>query len=165
MVAQEFAVTWPERVEKLVLMCTSAGGDAGSSYPLHELGNLPTNERAQKITELTDTRFTPEWLASHPRDARMMTLRAEQAAVPKSEEVLRGERLQLQARIGHDVADRLHLITAPRLSQRDDLTASHLLLIHKKSHRVSHLLNYASMKAVICLLLKIPMPLQISVSS
>jgi 3-oxoadipate enol-lactonase len=85
MVAQEFAVTWPERVEKLVLMCTSAGGDAGSSYPLHELGNLPTNERAQKITELTDTRFTPEWLASHPRDARMMTLRAEQAAVPKSE--------------------------------------------------------------------------------
>jgi 3-oxoadipate enol-lactonase len=115
MVAQEFAVTWPERVEKLVLMCTSAGGDAGSSYPLHELGNLPTDERAQKITELTDTRFTPEWLASHPRDARMVSMRAEQAAVPKSEEVLRGERLQLQARIGHDVADRLHLVTAPTL--------------------------------------------------
>ena len=29
MVAQEFAVTWPERVERLVLLCTSAGGDAG----------------------------------------------------------------------------------------------------------------------------------------
>lgn len=115
MVAQEFAVTWPERVEKLVLMCTSAGGEAGSSYPLHELGFLPVDERNRRIVELTDSRFTPEWLASHPRDARMMSMRAEQAAIPKGEEVLRGERLQLQARIGHDVAQRLHRITAPTL--------------------------------------------------
>jgi 3-oxoadipate enol-lactonase len=115
MVAQEFAVTWPERVEKLVLMCTSAGGEAGSSYPLHELGSLSVDERNKRITELTDTRFTPEWLASHPRDARLMSMRAEQSAIPKSEEVLRGERLQLQARIGHNVADRLHRITAPTL--------------------------------------------------
>jgi 3-oxoadipate enol-lactonase len=115
MVAQEFAATWPERVEKLVLMCTSAGGEAGSSYPLHELGSLSVDERNKRITELTDTRFTPEWLATHPRDARMMSMRAEQAAIPKSDEVLRGERLQLRARIGHNVADRLHRITAPTL--------------------------------------------------
>ena len=115
MVAQEFAATWPDRVEKLVVMCTSAGGEAGSSYPLHELGSLPVDERNRRIVELTDSRFTPEWLASHPRDARMMSMRAEQAAVPKGKEVLRGERLQLQARIGHDVADRLHRITAPTL--------------------------------------------------
>jgi pimeloyl-ACP methyl ester carboxylesterase len=115
MVAQEFAATWPDRVEKLVVMCTSAGGDAGSSYPLHELGSLPVDERNRRIIELTDSRFTPEWLASHSRDARMMSMRAEQAAIPKSDEVLRGERLQLQARIGHDVADRLRRITAPTL--------------------------------------------------
>jgi len=115
MVAQEFAVTWPERVEKLVLLCTSAGGEAGSSYPLHELGSLSVDERNRRIAELTDSRFTPEWLATHPKDARMMSMRAEQAAIPKSEEVLRGERLQLHARIGHDVADRLHKITAPTL--------------------------------------------------
>jgi pimeloyl-ACP methyl ester carboxylesterase len=115
MVAQEFAATWPDRVEKLVLMCTSAGGDAGSSYPLHELGSLPVDERNRRIIGLTDSRFTPEWLASHPRDARMMSMRAEQAAIPKSDEVLRGERLQLQARIGHDVGDRLRRITAPTL--------------------------------------------------
>ncbi len=113
MVAQEFSVSYPQRVEKLVLLCTSAGGGAGSSYPLHELGSLPVDERAARITTLTDNRFTPEWLASHPDDAAMLRMRNEQAAVPKSKETVKGEVLQLGARIGHDVADRLHLVTAP----------------------------------------------------
>ena len=113
MVAQEFAVSYPQRVERLVLMCTSAGGEAGSSYPLHELGTLEPSERAQRVTELTDSRWTPEWLATHPSDAAMVAMRAEQAAVPKSRDTLRGEYLQLQARIGHDVSDRLHRVTAP----------------------------------------------------
>jgi 3-oxoadipate enol-lactonase len=113
MVAQEFAVSYPQRVEKLVLLCTSAGGDAGSSYPLHELGALPADERAARITTLTDTRFTPEWLATHPDDAAMVTMRNEQAAIPKSKETIRGEMLQLGARISHDVSNRLHRITAP----------------------------------------------------
>jgi 3-oxoadipate enol-lactonase len=113
MVAQEFAVSYPQRVEKLVLLCTSAGGDAGASYPLHELGALPADERAVRITTLTDTRFTPEWLATHPDDAAMVAMRNEQAAVPKSKDTIKGEMLQLGARIGHDVSDRLHLVTAP----------------------------------------------------
>jgi pimeloyl-ACP methyl ester carboxylesterase len=113
MVAQEFAVSYPQRVEKLVLLCTSAGGDAGSSYPLHELGVLPADQRAARITTLTDTRFTPEWLATHPDDAAMVTMRNEQAAISKSKETIQGEMLQLGARINHDVSDRLHLVTAP----------------------------------------------------
>jgi pimeloyl-ACP methyl ester carboxylesterase len=113
MVAQEFAVSYPQRVEKLVLLCTSAGGDAGSSYPLHELGALTPEERASKITTLTDSRWTPEWLASHPEDAAIVNLRNEQAGVPKSKETIKGEMLQLGARIGHNVADRLHQVTAP----------------------------------------------------
>ena len=113
MVAQEFAVSYPQRVEKLVLLCTSAGGEAGSSYPLHELGALPAEERAARITTLTDNRFTSEWLASHPDDAAMVAMRNEQAAVPKSKETMKGEMLQLGARIGHDVCDRLHRVTVP----------------------------------------------------
>jgi pimeloyl-ACP methyl ester carboxylesterase len=113
MVAQEFAVSYPQRVERLVLMCTSAGGDAGSSYPLHELGALDPDARAQRVSELTDSRWTPEWFATHPSDAAMVAMRVEQAAVPKSRDTLRGEYLQLQARIGHDVSTRLHQITAP----------------------------------------------------
>src|SRR5579871_5508746 len=71
MVAQELAVTVPERVERLALCCTSAGGVAGSSYPLHELADLPPAERAEKGIELLDTRFTPEHLASHEDDRRL----------------------------------------------------------------------------------------------
>ena len=43
MVAQEFAVTWPERVERLALICTSPGGDF-ASYPLHKLADMPPEE-------------------------------------------------------------------------------------------------------------------------
>ena len=113
MVAQEFAVSYPQRVEKLVLLCTSPGGEGGSSYPLHELGSLPADERAARITTLTDNRFTPEWLATHPDDAAMVAMRNEQAAVSKSKETIKGEILQLGARIGHDVCNRLHRVTAP----------------------------------------------------
>ena len=113
MVAQEFAVTYPHRVERLMLLCTSAGGDAGASYPLHELGSLTPEERSAKVLTLTDSRYTPEWLAEHPVDAEMARMRSEQAAIPKSKDVVRGERLQLVARISHDVADRLHNVSAP----------------------------------------------------
>ena len=111
MVAQEFAVTFPTRIERLALLCTSTGGAGGSSYPLHELGALSVEERTAKMMTLSDTRFTPEWLASHPSDAQMMSMRNDQAV--KSDDVIRGERLQLAARIGHDVANRLHVITCP----------------------------------------------------
>ncbi len=113
MVAQEFAATFPQRVERLVLLCTSAGGEAGSSYPLHELASLTADARDARITELTDSRWTDEWLAGHPLDAAIVAMRRSQAGVVKSAETLRGERLQLQARIGHDVAGRLGSITAP----------------------------------------------------
>ncbi len=37
MVAMELAVSYPKRVERLALLCTSSGGRGGSSFPLHEL--------------------------------------------------------------------------------------------------------------------------------
>ena len=115
MVAQEFAVTYPQRVERLVLLCTSAGGDAGSSYPLHELATLAADQRAQRISVLTDSRWTPEWLEHHPNDAAIVAARNEQSAQPKDKRVLQGEMWQLQARIGHDVSQRLHAVVAPVL--------------------------------------------------
>ena len=45
MVAQEVAIRHPERVRRLVLACTSAGGEGGASYPLHELVDLSPEER------------------------------------------------------------------------------------------------------------------------
>lgn len=57
MVAQELAVTASDRVERLALVCTSPGGSERSSYPLHELSDLPEHERAAIAVKLLDTRF------------------------------------------------------------------------------------------------------------
>ncbi len=105
MVAQEVAVTAPERVERLALLCTSSGGAGGSSFPLHE-GPPPPH--------VIDTRFTPEWLAEHRRDRVMIDLAAKRMD-GKSYDQIRGEGMQLDARRHHDVFDRLPAIGCPTL--------------------------------------------------
>ena len=115
MVAQEFAVTHPQRVETLVLLCTSAGGDAGASYPLHENVGLDPEVRAAKMRTIFDTRFTDEFLATDKFAAAMAKMLSDREAIPKSDEVLRGEAMQLEARRHHDVASRLGNVTCPTL--------------------------------------------------
>jgi len=115
MVAQEFSVTQPARVEKLVLLCTSAGGEAGASYPLHADVDLDPAVRADKQVQIFDTRFTPEYLADDNFSASLAKMLRDREFVPKSDEVQRGERMQLEARRHHDVANRLHHITCPTL--------------------------------------------------
>jgi pimeloyl-ACP methyl ester carboxylesterase len=113
MVGQELAASFPERVERLALLCTSPGG-ALPSYPLHELASIPAADRAAAYLPLLDTRFTPEWLATHDADrglAEMISARPTE----KSPEVERGEREQLDARRRLDVLDRLDRITCPTL--------------------------------------------------
>ncbi|HUE58041.1 MAG TPA: alpha/beta hydrolase [Acidimicrobiales bacterium] len=115
MVAQEFAVVAPHRVERLVLACTSPGGTGGSSYPLHELGPLDDATRGERMITLLDTRFTPEYLANRPADQAIAAMYAARSKLEKNAERLRGEREQLLARSGHDVMDRLPKISCPTL--------------------------------------------------
>ena len=115
MVAQELAVTVPERVERLALLCTSPGGDAGSSYPLHELEQLPADERMAIALRLLDSRFTATWLADHPSDQGLVDMLVERQLAPKTDEQRRGEAAQLEARSHLDVADRLGHVTCPTL--------------------------------------------------
>ena len=115
MVAQELAVTWPQRVDRLALLCTSPGGVGGASYPLHELTQLSEPERNGMGTQLLDSRFTPEWLAAHPGDRALVEMMAARRSGTKSSDQLRGEELQLAARSRHDVCDRLQRITSPTL--------------------------------------------------
>jgi pimeloyl-ACP methyl ester carboxylesterase len=112
MVAQELAVTHPERVERLVLLSTSPGGPA-PSYPLHELDALEPEEQARVATRLLDSRFTPEWLAAHPADRGLVELLAARRTGERSEAEARGAALQMAARAGHDVVDRLVRVSAP----------------------------------------------------
>jgi pimeloyl-ACP methyl ester carboxylesterase len=115
MVAQELAVTHPERIERLVLLCTSPGGSGGASYPLHELADRPADERAEIGRTILDTRFTPEWLAEHDGDRMVAEVMAARGDVDRTADQRRGEAAQLEARRHHDVWDRLPRITCPTL--------------------------------------------------
>jgi pimeloyl-ACP methyl ester carboxylesterase len=115
MVAQEYAVTWPDRVVRLALMCTSPGGEGGASYPLDQLADLPVDERVAIGTTLLDTRFTPEFLAAHPDQQGFVDLFAAGQRQERTPEAADGARRQLEARSHHDVCARLHLITCPTL--------------------------------------------------
>jgi pimeloyl-ACP methyl ester carboxylesterase len=65
--------------------------------------------------QLLDTRFTPEWLATHDGDRGLAEMMAARRAGTKTAEQLRGEAEQFSARSRHDVCDRLGAITAPTL--------------------------------------------------
>jgi pimeloyl-ACP methyl ester carboxylesterase len=114
MVAQEFAVTWPGRVERLALLCTSPGG-AYASFPLHTVVEASPAEVAARSALLMDTRFTPEWLATHDDDRALIEMTGAALGPTSTGEVRRGELAQLDARSRFDCLDRLGAITCPTL--------------------------------------------------
>lgn len=114
MVAQELAVTVPERIERLALLSTSPGG-AFASFGLDTLADLPAAEKRSRIVQLMDQRWTPQWLAANSQDAELAAFPAPSASANESETRALGRKLQLQARKGHNVLERLHRITCPTL--------------------------------------------------
>ena len=112
MVALELAVTYPGRVGRLALLCTSPGGAGGSSYPLHELAGLDPEDAKLRRRRLMDSRFDDAWLASHPGDQALITAMESRAAGPDHPRAA-GIHEQLQARRGHDTWDRLGAISCP----------------------------------------------------
>lgn len=117
MVAQEFAVRFPERVERLVLNCTSSGGAGQPSFPLQELHDLEPEARFRRQLSLSDTRRGPDWQAAHADQfAELLEQSLQGAAIGADEPQRRdGQWRQLDARSRHDVYARLPGITAPTL--------------------------------------------------
>ena len=115
MVAQEFALRYPHRVERLVLACTSSGGAGGASYPLHELTGLSLQDWARKVVELSDARRDATWQTAHPQE--FQTLVADTLAGLKVGENEPGRtvgaRRQIEARQGHNTYDRLPTLQMP----------------------------------------------------
>jgi 3-oxoadipate enol-lactonase len=115
MVAQEFALRHPQRVERLVLACTSSGGAGGSSFPFHEQSGLTPEEAARHNLAVSDTRHDTAWQAAHPAEVQALL---EQAAANQrvgADEPGRdvGARRQLEARARHDTYDRLPALRMP----------------------------------------------------
>ena len=117
MVALEFAARFPDRVERLVLNCTSSGGTGKPSYPLHELQELEPEARLLAQITVSDTRLTADWQESHPAELKALQEQRRALAAIGADEPRRefGARAQLEARRHHDVYERLPRLTMPVL--------------------------------------------------
>ncbi len=117
MVAQHLALRRPDKVERLVLACTSSGGTGGASYPLHELSGMDVEARARFIISVSDTRQDAAWQASHADAfAAMIEQQVASAAIGNDDpNKAMGARRQLEARIDHDTFARLGEIRSPTL--------------------------------------------------
>jgi 3-oxoadipate enol-lactonase len=117
MVAQELAVRHPDLIERLVLCCTSSGGKGEPSFPLHELQDLPDEERLLRSVELSDQRMDAAWRKANPDAfANIRKLMAKRASVGAGEPGREaGARAQMEARRRHDVYDRLPRAGMPTL--------------------------------------------------
>jgi len=115
MVVQELALRHPSRVRRMVLACTSSGGDGGASYPLHELAALPEDDRIARHLELADTRYDAAWRAGNPEEWETLAALFRARARIGSDEPGRAEGAarQLDARRRHDTWDRLGTISCP----------------------------------------------------
>ena len=107
MVAQEFALRHPTRVNRLVLCCTSSGGAGGASFDLLAAAELPPDERLRTTISVLDSRN--DWSTDPPTWAPGFAPIA--TAIMNRPEPTHGARLQLEARAGHDTWDRLSNIT------------------------------------------------------
>ena len=106
MVALEFALRHPAKVRRMVLACTSPGGEGGASYPFHDIGHLSGEARARHLMPILGfaTR-QPLGAEANPDTYRSMIALA--AAEPFHDEpgYRRGLERQIEARAGHDVWD------------------------------------------------------------
>jgi 3-oxoadipate enol-lactonase len=116
MVAQEFALRHPEKVERLALACTASGGAGGASYPLHKLQDLAPEERVKLLIGVQDTRRDAAWQAANPEQAQkaVAEMLVRRAPVDPSDPLIAmGMRRQLEARAGHDTFVRLPQLKIP----------------------------------------------------
>jgi len=117
MVAQHFAIRHPLMIRKLVLCCTSPGGDM-PSYPFHLIPeDLTPKERFLTLVGISDTRRDQEWQAEHPQQLQAMIKGVihTQIADHGSSASRMGARRQLEARSHHDVNDALSSIDLPTM--------------------------------------------------
>ncbi len=115
MVAQELVLRHPGRVRRLVLACTSPGGEGGASFPFHEIAPLTGEARARHMIPITDTRHDEAWARANRDAFQEMVLLGSMAPFADEQGHAAGARRQLEARAKHDVWDRLDQIACPVL--------------------------------------------------
>jgi 3-oxoadipate enol-lactonase len=114
MVAQELAIRHPERVARLVLNCTSPGGEF-PSFPLHTLLDLPDEERISRRVAITDVRHDEAWQTAHPEEYAKLAEQTRARTAYADEDAERRHRKLMAARSTFDALDRLSSIHVPTL--------------------------------------------------
>lgn len=137
----EFAIRYPELLDKLVLVSTSAGGKSSVRAQPEILALLGRTE-GEEIETRTRRTFTAiagkDYMASHPEDLDHIVRNAQ--AKPMS---LASYQRQLGAVMAHDATDRLDKISAPTLVIHGDYDPlipyenGKYLAAHIKSSRIS----------------------------
>jgi len=117
MVAQEVAISYPERVRKLVLVCTSPGEGEITDIDPEMLKAIGIKEgSSQPDLRSVDFHKTVSAIVSLAFNKRLYRM----VLVPLSKYHLKrvgveGHLEQMEAVVGHSTLDRLHLIEAPTL--------------------------------------------------
>jgi pimeloyl-ACP methyl ester carboxylesterase len=134
-VLQSFAATWPERVDRLVLGCTSAGGrlhQRGAADAHAALRKLQTRDEAVWEQEIIPALFGRRYLQRYPE--RVQFFARWRVKYPPDPRALAR---QWQAYEAFDMAEQLHLITMPTL------------VIHGTEDRISPLANAEALVAAL----------------
>ena len=118
MVAQELALTSPNRVERLVLACTTPGGPKAHPMPqvtLALMAEAATLEPAVALRRFVENALAPETVEAHPELVdRIMAHRLATGQSPAAWAA------QAAAGVTFDAYDRLGGLTAPTLVQHGD---------------------------------------------
>jgi pimeloyl-ACP methyl ester carboxylesterase len=118
MVAQEVALACPERVDRLVLACTTPGGPKAHPMPqvtVELMIEAATLEPAVALRRFVENAFAPATVAAHPEVVdRIMAHRFATAQAPAAWAA------QASAGATFDAYDRLGGLTAPTLVQHGD---------------------------------------------
>ena len=115
--AQHLAIRHPSKIRKLVLCCTSSGGNT-ASYPFHELPeDITPVQRLLKLMPISDRRRVSAWQDANPDTVKKLIAETENAAISdhKTADYQRGAILQIEARKDHDTNDALPKIHLPTL--------------------------------------------------
>jgi 3-oxoadipate enol-lactonase len=115
MIAQEFALNYPDKLINLVLGCTNCGGkesikptpEALAFLFSQDIGKLPAEERARQTVPWV---WTKEFIDSHPQAVEELV-----AVTAKYPTPLRGFAGHVSAIASHDTCDRLPQIKVPTL--------------------------------------------------
>lgn len=108
MVAQHLVIRHPKRVNRLVLACTSPGGNNYSSYDLRQIADDESN-KIESWLSILDSRYKNSFEPLPIINGIKDYLLASNQVFPNS--VDGGLRRQLEARSGHDCTENLRRIT------------------------------------------------------